>query len=92
MLQYEGQIVPKSFEWEFVVLSYFVSWIGAILTLELLNRRTLRNGFFNYVILIGAAVAMGAISIYCMVSSPEYVHHGTKHDLTDCSISLESEH
>lgn len=66
MLQYEGQIVPKSFEWEFVVLSYFVSWIGAILTLELLNRRTLRNGFFNYVILIGAAVAMGAISIYCM--------------------------
>ncbi|KAI1139767.1 FAD dependent oxidoreductase-domain-containing protein [Hypoxylon sp. FL0543] len=66
LLQYEGQIVPRSFRPGFVVLSYFVSFIGAALTVELLNRRTSRNGLVNNLILISAAIAMGGISIWCM--------------------------
>lgn len=66
-MQYQGEIVPRSFRPGFVVLSYVVSCIGAALTLELLNRRTSRNGLFNHLILVSAAVAMGGISIWCMV-------------------------
>ncbi|KAI0843751.1 FAD dependent oxidoreductase-domain-containing protein [Hypoxylon sp. FL0890] len=66
LLQYEGQIVPRSFRPGFVVLSYFVSCVGAALTLELLNRRTSRNGLVNNLMLVSAAVAMGGISIWCM--------------------------
>lgn len=68
--QYEGQIVPRSFNAGFVTLSYVVSWIGAASTLELINRRTSRNGLFNHLILFSAAVTMGGIAIWCMVSSP----------------------
>ncbi|KAI1104448.1 FAD dependent oxidoreductase-domain-containing protein [Jackrogersella minutella] len=63
---YDGQIVPRSFRQGFVVLSYFVSCIGAALTLELLNRRTSRNGLANHLILVSAAVTMGGMSIWCM--------------------------
>ncbi|KAI0121443.1 hypothetical protein F4776DRAFT_672494 [Hypoxylon sp. NC0597] len=66
LLKYEGQIVPRSFQPGFVVLSYFVSCIGAALTVELLNRRTSRNGLVNNLILVSAAIAMGGISIWCM--------------------------
>ncbi|KAI1480540.1 hypothetical protein F4774DRAFT_424800 [Daldinia eschscholtzii] len=65
-LQYKGEIVPRSFRGGFVFLSYLVSCIGAVLTLELLNRRTSRNGLSNYLILVSAAVSMGGISIWCM--------------------------
>ncbi|KAI1381411.1 hypothetical protein F4677DRAFT_125462 [Hypoxylon crocopeplum] len=64
--QYEGEFVPRFVESGFVVLSYFVSCIGAILTLELLNRRTSRHGLFNYLILVSSALSMGGISIWCM--------------------------
>lgn len=64
--KYQGEIVPRSFRPEFVVLSYVMSSIGAALTLELLNWRTSRNGLFNHLILVSAAVAMGGVSIWCM--------------------------
>ncbi|KAI1412453.1 DAO-domain-containing protein [Hypoxylon sp. FL1857] len=66
LLQYEGQIVARSFQPGFVVLSYLISYIGAVLTLELLNRRTSRNNLVNNLILVSAAIAMGGISIWCM--------------------------
>ncbi|KAI0537035.1 hypothetical protein GGR58DRAFT_473217 [Xylaria digitata] len=64
--QYEGHFVPRSFHAGFVVLSFLVSLIGAISTLELINRRTSRNGFLNHVFLVSAAVTMGGISIWSM--------------------------
>ncbi|KAF3070878.1 hypothetical protein GL218_00661 [Daldinia childiae] len=64
--QYEDEIVPRSFRGGFVFLSYLVSCVGAALTLELLNRRTSRNGLSNHLILVSAAMAMGGISIWCM--------------------------
>lgn len=68
LLQYGGNIVPLSYNAGFVTLSYVVSLIGAASTLELINRRTSRNGIFNHLLLISAAVTMGGISIWCMVS------------------------
>ncbi|KAI1419362.1 hypothetical protein F5Y12DRAFT_794005 [Xylaria sp. FL1777] len=64
--QYYGQFVPRSFNPGFVVLSFLVSLIGSISTLELLNRRTSRNGLLNHVFLVTAAVAMGGIAIWSM--------------------------
>ncbi|KAI0181854.1 FAD dependent oxidoreductase-domain-containing protein [Hypoxylon sp. FL1284] len=64
--KYQGEIVPRSFKAEFVVLSYVVSLVGAAVTLELLNWRTSRNGLFNHFILVSAAVAMGGVAIWCM--------------------------
>ncbi|KAI8624602.1 hypothetical protein F5Y19DRAFT_310077 [Xylariaceae sp. FL1651] len=64
--QYQGQIVPRSFNPGFVVLSFLVSFIGAASTLELINRRTSRNGLLNHIYLISAAVTMGGISIWSM--------------------------
>ncbi|KAI1499443.1 FAD dependent oxidoreductase-domain-containing protein [Biscogniauxia marginata] len=64
--QYEGEIVPRAFKAGFVVLSFVVSLIGAISTLELINRRTSRNGIFNHLLLVSAAVTMGGITIWSM--------------------------
>ncbi|KAI0884814.1 FAD dependent oxidoreductase-domain-containing protein [Annulohypoxylon maeteangense] len=66
LLQYVGQIVPQSFQRGLIVLSYVVSCVGAVLTLELLNKRTSRNGLANHLILVSAAIAMGGIAIWCM--------------------------
>lgn len=44
---YVGHVVPRSFNAGFVTLSYVVSLIGAIATLELLNRRTAPKGLVN---------------------------------------------
>ncbi|KAI0186543.1 hypothetical protein EV127DRAFT_514287 [Xylaria flabelliformis] len=64
--QYEGHLVPRAFDPAFVVLSFIVSFIGAVSTLELINRRTSRNGFLNQVFLVSAAVTMGGIAIWSM--------------------------
>lgn len=45
--QWNGQIVPRSFNGGFVTLSYIVSLIGAASTLELINRRTAPKGRVN---------------------------------------------
>ncbi|KAI1095142.1 hypothetical protein F5B19DRAFT_504583 [Rostrohypoxylon terebratum] len=66
LLSYVGRIVPRSFQHGLVVASYIVSCVGAVLTLELLHRRTSRHGLANHLLLVSAAVAMGGISIWCM--------------------------
>jgi hypothetical protein len=43
-----GKIAPRTFALAFVVLSYFVSYIGALTTVELLHRRTSRRGWYNW--------------------------------------------
>jgi NO-binding membrane sensor protein with MHYT domain len=43
-----GTILPQSYNPGFVVLSYVVSFIGAVTTLELLHRRTSARGFYNW--------------------------------------------
>jgi hypothetical protein len=45
--QWNGQLVPWTFNGGFVALSYVVSLIGAMSTLELINRRTAPKGLFN---------------------------------------------
>ncbi|KAF3765938.1 hypothetical protein M406DRAFT_37499, partial [Cryphonectria parasitica EP155] len=66
LAQWQGQIVPRSFNAGFVTLSYVVSLIGAASTLELINRRTAPKGRINHLLLISAAVTMGGIAIWCM--------------------------
>lgn len=44
---WHGHIVPRSFSAGFVTLSYIVSLIGAVSTLELINRRTAPKGKIN---------------------------------------------
>jgi hypothetical protein len=43
-----GKIASRAFEPGFVVLSYVVSYIGALTTVELLHRRTSRRGWYNW--------------------------------------------
>ncbi|KAF4465285.1 Signaling ykoW [Fusarium albosuccineum] len=64
--EYQGHIVPQSYNAGFVALSYVVSLVGAASTLELINRRTGLRGLFNHVLLVGSAVTMGGVSIWCM--------------------------
>ena len=45
--QYDGQVVPQTVNGGFVALSYVISLIGALSTLELINKRTSRRGLFN---------------------------------------------
>ncbi|KAH7311762.1 hypothetical protein B0I35DRAFT_357754 [Stachybotrys elegans] len=64
--QYQGHLVPQSFSAGFVALSYVISFIGAASTLELVNRRTGFKGIYNNLLLFGAAVTMGGVSIWSM--------------------------
>ena len=43
-----GKILPQSYSIGFVVLSYAVSYIGALTTLELLHLRTSHRGAYNW--------------------------------------------
>ncbi|KAF4982542.1 hypothetical protein FZEAL_1852 [Fusarium zealandicum] len=65
--EYQGHIVPQSYNAGFVALSYVVSLVGAGSTLELINRRTGFRGLFNHLLLVSSAVTMGGVSIWCMV-------------------------
>ncbi|CAK7202061.1 hypothetical protein SEUCBS139899_004781 [Sporothrix eucalyptigena] len=64
--EWQGKIMPQSFNGGFVTLSYIVSLIGAASTLELINRRTAIKGIFNHLLLVSSAITMGGISIWCM--------------------------
>ncbi|KAH7141767.1 hypothetical protein EDB81DRAFT_797583 [Dactylonectria macrodidyma] len=64
--EYQGQIVPQSYNAGFVALSYVVSLVGAGSTLELINRRTAFRGLFNHLLLVSSAVTMGGVAIWCM--------------------------
>ncbi|KAK8102551.1 hypothetical protein PG984_015697 [Apiospora sp. TS-2023a] len=72
LVRFAGHAVPVTFDPGFVVLSFVVSLIGAGCTLELINRRTSLNGLFNHItpslLLVGAAVSMGGIAIWSMIS------------------------
>lgn len=46
--EWQGVIVPKTFQAGFIVLSYAVSWIGSLTTLEIINRRTAGKGLYNW--------------------------------------------
>lgn len=47
LAQYGGHVVPFSFSPGFVALSYCVSLVGAMSTLELISRRTSHKGIYN---------------------------------------------
>lgn len=64
--QYLGRTVLISFDPGYVVLSYVVSLLGAGSTLELINRRTSLKGWYNHLLLVGAAISMGGIAIWSM--------------------------
>ncbi|KAK3988759.1 hypothetical protein QBC44DRAFT_98340 [Cladorrhinum sp. PSN332] len=66
LLQHVGHIVPIKFNPGIIVLSYFISLVGSMSTLELINRRTSRKGYSNNLLLLGAAITMGGVSIWCM--------------------------
>jgi len=61
-----GQVVPFHFDPAILVLSYVISLVGAASTLELINRRTSRKGIYNHLLLLGAAICMGGVAIWCM--------------------------
>ncbi|KAK4141468.1 uncharacterized protein C8A04DRAFT_14059 [Dichotomopilus funicola] len=64
--QYVGEVIPVSFDPGLLVLSYVISLVGAASTLELIHRRTSRRGYYNNLLLLGAAVSMGGVSIWSM--------------------------
>ncbi|KAL9604935.1 MAG: hypothetical protein Q9219_000123 [cf. Caloplaca sp. 3 TL-2023] len=62
----EGQITEHSYTPGYIVLSYFVSFVGCWTSLKLLHRRTARHGYYNWYLLLGAAISMGAVAIWSM--------------------------
>ncbi|KAL5600917.1 uncharacterized protein BROUX77_005166 [Berkeleyomyces rouxiae] len=64
--EWHDKIVPRTFNAGLVILSYCVSFIGSLSTLELINRRTSPKGISNHLLLFSAAVTMGGISIWSM--------------------------
>ncbi|KAI9815094.1 MAG: hypothetical protein M1827_002937 [Pycnora praestabilis] len=61
-----GQVVPHSFKAGYIALSYIISYIGALTTLELLHRRTAGRGWYNWFLLINSSITMGGVAIWCM--------------------------
>ncbi|KAL8845949.1 MAG: hypothetical protein Q9221_008928 [Calogaya cf. arnoldii] len=61
-----GEIVPHHFSAGYIVLSYLVSFVGCWTTLKLLHRRTSHRGYYNWYLLLAAAVSMGAVAIWAM--------------------------
>lgn len=43
-----GEIAHQEIQAQYVALSYAVSYIGSVTTLELLNRRTGSRGWYNW--------------------------------------------
>ncbi|KAF4333151.1 signaling ykoW [Fusarium beomiforme] len=64
--EYQNHIVPQSYNAGFVILSYIVSLVGAVSSLELMSRRTGFRGPFNHLLLVSSAVTMGGVAIWCM--------------------------
>ncbi|KAK6518853.1 hypothetical protein TWF281_003544 [Arthrobotrys megalospora] len=61
-----GEIAHQNFEAGYIALSYAVSYVGSVTTLELLNRRTGSRGWYNWSLLVGSAISMGSIAIWGM--------------------------
>ncbi|KAH9223471.1 hypothetical protein DL95DRAFT_492617 [Leptodontidium sp. 2 PMI_412] len=62
----QGEIISKSYKAGYVVLSYFVSCLGAFTTLEIMKRRTASNGWYNCFLVLAASVSMGGVATWCM--------------------------
>ncbi|KAL8645946.1 MAG: hypothetical protein Q9210_006424 [Variospora velana] len=62
----QGQVTNHSYNAGYIVLSYFVSFVGCWTALKLLHRRTSRHGYYNWYLLLGAAASMGAVAIWSM--------------------------
>ncbi|KAK6524302.1 hypothetical protein TWF694_005955 [Orbilia ellipsospora] len=61
-----GDIAHQEIQAQYVALSYAVSYIGSVTTLELLHRRTGSRGWYNWSLLVGSAISMGSIAIWGM--------------------------
>ncbi|KAL2179664.1 uncharacterized protein P884DRAFT_194653 [Thermothelomyces heterothallicus CBS 202.75] len=66
LARYIGQVVPFTVDPGLLVLSYIISLVGAASTLELIHRRTSRRGYYNNLLLFGAAITMGGVAIWSM--------------------------
>ncbi|KAL4778209.1 hypothetical protein BJX76DRAFT_152915 [Aspergillus varians] len=62
----DGERIAVSYLPGYIALSYVVSVMGCITTLELLHRRTSTAGFYNWYLLLSSAISMGGIGIWCM--------------------------
>ncbi|KAL8700546.1 MAG: hypothetical protein Q9201_005397 [Fulgogasparrea decipioides] len=62
----DGQVIDHSYNPGYIVLSYLVSFVGCWTSLKLLHRRTSHHGFYNWYLLLGAAISMGAVAIWSM--------------------------
>ncbi|KUJ12089.1 uncharacterized protein LY89DRAFT_221723 [Mollisia scopiformis] len=62
----EGHFIPRRFRAGYIVLSYFISFVGSWTTLEIINRRTSMRGAYNWLHLAAASISMGGIAIWCM--------------------------
>ncbi|KAL8817006.1 MAG: hypothetical protein Q9223_004076 [Gallowayella weberi] len=62
----KGEIVRHHYNPGYIVLSYFVSFVGCWTALRLLHRRTSHRGYYNWYLLVAAAISMGAVSIWAM--------------------------
>ena len=56
-----AEFAPRHLDAGYVALSYFVSLIGSLSTLEILQLRTSARGLYNWYLLFGSSVTMGGI-------------------------------
>lgn len=56
-----ASIAPRHYDAGYVALSYFVSLVGSLSTLQLLQLRTSGRGLYNWYLLFGSSVTMGGI-------------------------------
>ncbi|CUS14729.1 unnamed protein product [Tuber aestivum] len=64
--EYDPPLAPQRFAAGYIILSYFVSFLGSLSTLELLQRRTSHRGLYNWYLLLGSSVTMGGVAIWSM--------------------------
>ncbi|KAG0633380.1 hypothetical protein HOY80DRAFT_630626 [Tuber brumale] len=64
--KYDPPLAPQRFAAGYIILSYFVSFLGSLSTLELLQRRTSQRGLHNWYLLLGSSVTMGGVAIWSM--------------------------
>ncbi|PVH84505.1 hypothetical protein DL98DRAFT_651715 [Cadophora sp. DSE1049] len=76
LMALQGHIISKSYRAGYVVLSYFISCLGAFTTLEIMMRRTASKGWYNCFLILAASISMGGIGTWCM------------HFVGDCAVIL----
>ncbi|RXK41450.1 hypothetical protein M231_01356 [Tremella mesenterica] len=59
-------VLQRQFKWYLVVVAYTIATCGALVTLELLVRRTTTRGLRNIVLLLMAGFSFGAVSTFSM--------------------------